>query len=186
MRPYSTLSPQALERRAFCRFQFGCWFIFWTGATGRTRWPDRRPRGRNRRVSPIGPNPGEGLLTEPTTGRSALVAGTGLDAPKPSSSAAAGGGRLGRNPAVAIWALAPISSQRVLASDRVSLYPQPQIPCGSAGEMSGARVERRLAAILAVDVFRNPARVWPRRPATARDPKSGTVGTLGRANYYRG
>ena len=35
-----------------------------------------------RRFLPIAPNPGEVLLTEPTPGRSALVAGTGLHTPK--------------------------------------------------------------------------------------------------------
>jgi len=38
-------------------------------------------KDRNRRVSPIGPNPGEGLLTEPTPAVRPWSAGTRLHAP---------------------------------------------------------------------------------------------------------
>jgi hypothetical protein len=39
------------------------------GLMGRTfSFPDEGGKVRNRRVSPVAPNPGEGLLTEPTAG----------------------------------------------------------------------------------------------------------------------
>jgi len=76
----------------------------------------------------------------------------GEDAPKPSSSAAAGGGPWTESSRCHLRVGADIEPKRCSRQTEFHYILSRRYPVGRAGAMSGARVERRLAAILAVDV----------------------------------